>query len=64
MVEVFQHPQDYQLEPYEDGTPREPGWYYWYLEPGCLPDTEPLGPFDSEEEALANAEAEADDHYP
>jgi hypothetical protein len=31
------------------------GWYYWYCEPGCLPDGEPFGPFESEDAALADA---------
>lgn len=31
------------------------GWYYWHCFPGCLPDSEPVGPFDSAEEALADA---------
>jgi hypothetical protein len=35
-----------------DGWPRE-GWYYWYCTPGCLPDSEPVGPFTSSVEARA-----------
>lgn len=31
------------------------GWYYQPCLPGCLPDGEPHGPFDSEEEALEDA---------
>ena len=27
------------------------GWYYWSCQPGCLPDSEPNGPHDSEDEA-------------
>jgi len=33
----------------------ERGWYYWFCFPGCLPDGEPTGPFDTEEAALADA---------
>ncbi len=33
----------------------EPGWYWWACFPGCLPDGEPSGPFDTEEEAIADA---------
>ena len=29
------------------------GWFYWYCFPGCLPDSEAIGPFDSYDEALA-----------
>lgn len=30
-------------------------WYWWACFPGCLPDGEPNGPFETEEEALADA---------
>ena len=30
----------------------EPGWYYWYCFPGCLPESDPIGPFLTEEEAM------------
>ena len=36
-------------------TPFESGWYWWSCSPGCLPDSEPVGPFDSESEALSDA---------
>ena len=32
-------------------------WYYWFCFPGCLPDGDPVGPFASQEEALADAQA-------
>jgi hypothetical protein len=35
-------------------TPRM-GWFYWFCFPGCLPDDEPVGPFETEEDALADA---------
>jgi len=31
------------------------GWWYWSCLPGCLPDGDPMGPFDTEEEALEDA---------
>ncbi len=34
------------------------GWYWWACFPGCLPDGEPTGPFETEEEAIANAREE------
>ena len=37
------------------------GWYYWYCFPGCLPDSDPVGPFKSEAEALADAHAQAEE---
>lgn len=32
------------------------GWFYWFCFPGCLPDSDPVGPFASEDEALADAQ--------
>ena len=34
----------------EDGRWQE-GWYYWSCQPGCMPDSEPNGPHDNEDEA-------------
>jgi hypothetical protein len=31
------------------------GWFWWYCQPGCLPDSEAEGPFRSEEDALEDA---------
>jgi len=39
-----------ELEWYTD-----PGFYYAYGFPGCLWDSDPVGPFDTEEEALEAA---------
>lgn len=30
-------------------------WYYWFCFPGCVPNGDPVGPFASEAEALADA---------
>ena len=27
------------------------GWYWWSCQPGCIPDSEPNGPFETEQEA-------------
>lgn len=40
---------------HEDGELMGEGWYWWYCLPGCMPDSEPNGPFDTEAEALADA---------
>ena len=32
------------------------GWYYWYCQPGCLPDSDAIGPFPTDTEAFADAE--------
>lgn len=34
----------------------EQGWYWWSCFPGCLPDGDPIGPFNTEAEALADAQ--------
>lgn len=45
----------------EEGESLEAGWYWWACFPGCLPDGEPNGPFETEEAALADAQADAED---
>jgi hypothetical protein len=32
-----------------------PGFYWWSCFPGCLPDSDAFGPFETEAEALADA---------
>lgn len=54
--EVFEV-TDIEVNPHEGLD--EPGWYWWARFPGCLPDGDPSGPFDSEEEALNDAQEEA-----
>ena len=34
----------------DDNEPYGEGWYYWYCLPECLPDSSPIGPFETEEE--------------
>lgn len=38
-----------------DGDYLGDGWYWWACMPGCLPDSDPNGPFDTEDEAIASA---------
>ena len=33
------------------------GWYWWSCFPGCLPDSEPCGPFVTREEAMKDAQS-------
>jgi len=40
----------------EDGEPVQPGWYWWPCFPGCLPDGEPIGPFETEQDAIDDAQ--------
>lgn len=35
------------------------GWYWQSCFPGCLPDSDPFGPFATREEALAYAQSES-----
>ena len=35
------------------------GWYYWHCFPGCMPDSEPFGPFETEAEAIADCQEHA-----
>ena len=37
------------------------GWFHWFCVPGCLADSEPMGPFDSEALALEDARRDLDD---
>lgn len=37
------------------------GWFWQSCQPGCLPDSDPMGPFDSYAEALADAREGVDD---
>ncbi len=57
-IEVFHNPDDYDIEHYDvfnsDDTLQD-GWYWWSCSPGCLPDGDPNGPFDSEIEAQEDA---------
>jgi len=37
------------------GTGNDTGWFYWFCFPGCLPNGDPLGPFETETAALNDA---------
>ena len=38
-----------------DGEPLPAGYYWWACFPGCMPDGDPCGPFESYDEAEASA---------
>lgn len=40
----------------DDGQPLERGFYWQACFPGCLPDCPPMGPYETEDEALADAQ--------
>ena len=35
------------------------GFFYWFCFPGCLPDGDPAGPFETEQAAIDDAQADA-----
>jgi hypothetical protein len=37
------------------------GWFWWSCSPGCLPDGPAMGPFESRQEALADAQEGCED---
>lgn len=39
-------------------TDYTPGYYYQFCFPGCLPDSEPYGPYETEEDAIEAAREE------
>lgn len=41
-----------------EGEALEAGWFYWFCLPGCLPDSDPCGPYKTEGEALEAARDE------
>lgn len=45
--------------PMEDdqGCQMQDGWYWWSCSPGCLPDGDHQGPFDTSQEAWQDAKA-------
>jgi hypothetical protein len=38
----------------------EPGWYYQFCFPGCLPESDPVGPYKTEAEAIEACRDEVD----
>jgi len=46
---------------YDEGTEQPnvetvpAGYYWWACFPGCMPDGDPIGPFETEDEAIDNA---------
>jgi hypothetical protein len=39
-----------------EGGDLSPGWYWQACFPGCLPDGEPVGPFETEKDAIESAQ--------
>jgi hypothetical protein len=55
--EALQNAREIERGSIENGA-TEPGWYWWACFPGCMPDGEPNGPFETEEAAIADAQDE------
>lgn len=55
-LEVF-HSSDYGLthQISVEGTHYASGYYWWPCSPGCLPDSDPIGPFKTYRDALLDA---------
>ena len=54
---VLEHSELSELIPPNDTsgvTESGDAWLYWFCLPGCLPESDPLGPFKTEKEALEN----------
>ena len=43
------------LDHADEYTITESGWYWWACMPGYMPDGDPNGPFETEQEAIADA---------
>ena len=50
-LEVF-HAEAGEAGEDSDGEPMPEGWYWQACHPGCLPDGVPMGPFDTEDDAI------------
>jgi hypothetical protein len=64
-VEVFYARQG-ELEFYNDADAESEsaspaGWYWWHCFPGCLPDSDPYGPFETQADAVADSQADIED---
>jgi hypothetical protein len=35
------------------------GWYYWFCFPGCMPDSDPIGPFATADDAKQAAQEQS-----
>lgn len=53
-IEVFYFDGEHQVGDCWGVNPA--GFYWWACFPGCMPDGDPIGPFDTEAEALADAQ--------
>ena len=38
------------------------GWFYWYSLPGCMPDSDPIGPYETRNAAVEACRDESDEY--
>lgn len=57
-VEVF-YAEAGELKWEGQEEPSEAGWYFWLCFPGCLPDSDPIGPFQNEADAAESAQSQS-----
>ena len=57
-VEVFwaETGELWSADDFDADGPNEAGFYWHSCFPGCMPDSDPFGPFDTEAEALKDAQ--------
>jgi hypothetical protein len=48
-----------EREAVHSGTSETEKYWYWFCLPGCMPDSDAYGPYDSEDEALNAAQEQA-----
>lgn len=53
--EIFYLNDDFDSAITAEDLTLEPGWYWQPCFPGCIPDSDPNGPFETEEEAMTDA---------
>jgi hypothetical protein len=65
-IEVFFHAHDSVTEPLRDenGERIPEGWYWWECENGFLPDGDPIGPFDTSEQAYWDGKTDPEEVEP
>lgn len=52
-VEVFYWDMgDAEIETGDGIVPCQAGYYFWFCFPGCMPESDPYGPYESEEDAI------------
>jgi hypothetical protein len=61
--EVFHLKESETADYMPDGEGLEGGFFWHFCFPGCLPDSEPFGPYKTEQEALADCRKEYGESY-